>query len=51
MIGGAALGARAIADTGGRDMASEWAGPDPGLPRTRITVARDGKRRVPVRRP
>lgn len=51
MTGGAALGARAIGDTGGRDAASEWAGPDPALPRTCVAVAPDRGRRIRVRRP
>ena len=51
MIGGAALGARAIGEAGSRSMASEWAGADPALPRTRIAVARDRGRRVRVRKP
>lgn len=50
MIGGAALGARAIADAGSRDLASEWNGPDPALTRRRIRVVRDRDRRVPAGR-
>ena len=51
MIGVTALGARAIGDAGHRDMASEWAGADPALTRTRVIVARDSGRRVRVRKP
>jgi hypothetical protein len=51
VIGGAALGARAISDAGSRDMASEWAGPDPASPRSRIAVAPDDPRRTAIRRP
>lgn len=51
MTGGAALGARAVGDTGGREVAREWAGPDPALPRARVVVAPDPGRRIRVRRP
>ena len=51
MIGGAALGARAIGGADNRNMASEWAGPDPASPRPRVVVARDEGRRAAIRRP
>lgn len=51
MIGGAALGMRAIGGAGSREVASEWAGPDPALPRTRVVALPDAGRRMRVRRP
>lgn len=51
---GAALAARAIADAGPRDLASEWSGPRPdaarGEGRRRAAGSRAGERRVVVRR-
>ncbi|WP_242776475.1 hypothetical protein [Sphingopyxis sp. YF1] len=51
---GAALAARAIADAGPRDLASEWPGPRPdaarGEGRRRAAGSQAGERRVVVRR-
>ena len=48
MIGGSALAARALGDAAGRDLASEWGGPEPGAgrsPMQGMRVARDPARR------
>ncbi|HTG38780.1 hypothetical protein OVY29_12115 [Sphingopyxis sp. SE2] len=51
MIDGSALAARAIGDVARRDLASEWAGPEPAAPQTALPLAREAPRRVTVRRP
>ncbi len=51
MIAGSALASRAISDVARRDLASEWGGPDPALPRVKIVVVPDATRRVAVRKP
>jgi hypothetical protein len=51
MIDGSALSARAIGDVARRDLASEWAGPEPAAPQTALPLAREAPRRVTVRRP
>ncbi|UNK80415.1 hypothetical protein MNQ96_04865 [Sphingopyxis granuli] len=52
MIGGAALGARAIGDASGRILAAEWRRPDRvAPPRARVRLAPDPARRIAVDRP
>lgn len=51
MIGGSALSARALGDAARRDLASEWAGPEPAAPQTPLPVQADGDRRMVVRKP
>ena len=50
MIGGEALGARAIGDVARREMASEWGGPAPAAEGAMV-VSRDTDRRAVVRTP
>lgn len=51
MIGGSALSSRAIGDVSRRDLASEWAGPEPAAPQTPLPVRRESNRRMVVRKP
>lgn len=51
MTGGDALGSRALADAGPRDVASEWGGPDRATSRDPVAVARQTARRATVRKP
>ncbi len=51
MIGGSALASRAIGDAARRDLASEWAGPEPAGPQTAPQLAREAARRVTLRKP
>ncbi len=51
MIGGSALGARAIGDVGRRDLASEWGGPEPAAPQNAVPAPREARRRVALRKP
>lgn len=51
MIDGSALAARAIGDVARRDLASEWAGPEPAAPQTALPPVREAVRRVTLRKP
>lgn len=51
MIDGSALAARAIGDAARRDLASEWAGPEPAAPQTPLPLVRETARRVTLRKP
>ncbi|MEQ8311696.1 MAG: hypothetical protein RIA72_13450 [Sphingopyxis sp.] len=51
MIGGSALASRAIGDAARRDLASEWAGPEPAGSQTTLPLARETARRVTLRKP
>lgn len=51
MMGGSALSARALGDVARRELASEWAGPEPAAVQTPLPVAPDRRRRVVVRKP
>ena len=51
MMDGSALAARAIGDAARRDLASEWAGPEPAAPQTVLPLAREAARRVTLRKP
>lgn len=48
---GSALAARSIGDVARRDLASEWAGPDPATVQTVPPLAREAARRVTLRKP
>jgi hypothetical protein len=50
MIGGEALGSRALGDVARREMASEWGGPAPAATGA-MPVSRDRDRRAVVRKP
>jgi hypothetical protein len=51
MIDGSALAARAIGDAARREIASEWAGPEPAAAQTPLPVPRETRRRMIVRNP
>lgn len=51
MIGGAALASRAIGDAVRRDLATSWGGPDPRGRQIALPIAREGARRLTVRKP
>lgn len=51
MIDGSALASRAIGDATRRELASEWAGPEPAASQTRLPVQHDTGRRMVVRKP
>ena len=51
MMPGSALASRAIGDATRRDLASEWAGPEPAAAQTPMPLAREAVRRVTLRKP
>lgn len=51
MIDGSALSARAPGDVARRDLASEWAGPEPAATQTPLPAPPDTGRRMVVRKP
>lgn len=51
MTDGSALAARAVGDVARRDLASEWAGPEPAAAQTAPPLAREAPRRVMLRKP
>lgn len=51
MMGGAALGSRAIGDITRRTLASEWGGPEPAAKQTAIPAEADPPRRVTLQKP
>jgi hypothetical protein len=51
MIGGPAIGSRAIGDVARRDLASEWGGPEPAAAQTPIATGKQPTRRVTLRKP
>jgi hypothetical protein len=54
MMGGSAMGSRAIGDVARRDLASEWGGPETGAerrPPQAVRVIPEPSRRVTVRKP
>lgn len=51
MMGGAALGARAIGDVTRRDLASEWSGPEPAAAQAALPAPREASRRIILRKP
>ena len=51
MMDGLALSARAVGDVARRDLASEWAGPEPAAPQTAAPPPREAARRVTLRKP
>ncbi|HKX89129.1 MAG TPA: hypothetical protein VJM13_07965 [Sphingopyxis sp.] len=51
MIDGSALSARALGDAARRDLAVEWAGPEPAAPQTPLSLPREAGRRLIVRKP
>ncbi len=51
MMPGSALASRAIGDVTRRDLASEWAGPEPAAAQTSLPIAPEAARRVVLRKP